>query len=203
MPYKNIFANLTYESCDMPGGFYSDKHDFLCSLDDIPRSNEFYDAVVLTQVLEHVKNPKNVLCEINRILKKEGKLLLSVPLNGPLHGEPWHFYHFTHHGIQELASDCNYEILSIEKIGGSFWALGKRLPESFRRIFKQFDPFRAKKRNKSSFKYLLLNFALLPFYIFFYLPSAYIIRPLFYWCDKLDFEKKYTLGYTVVLKKIN
>ncbi len=202
-PYKDIFLKFNYESCDMPGGFYSENHNFECDLSDIPKPDNSYDVVVLTQVLEHVPSPKDVLSEINRILKKDGRLLISVPLNGPLHGEPWHFYHFTHYGISELAKSCNYNIISVEKIGGSFWSLGKRIPDSFRKLFKQFDPFRAKKRNQSIHFCIAMNVLLLPIYILAYLPSAYIVRPLFYWLDKLDHEKKYTLGYTIVLGKLN
>ncbi len=39
-----------------------------------------FDAVIFTEVLEHVNlHPQLVLCEINRILKKGGTLILSTP----------------------------------------------------------------------------------------------------------------------------
>ena len=93
-PYKHIFTRHIYESCDIPDGFYAQKHDFICTLDSIPKPDFHYDAVLLTQVLEHVPDPEKVLREIRRILKPGGKLLVSVPLNGPLHGQPWHFFQF-------------------------------------------------------------------------------------------------------------
>ena len=198
-PYKSIFAGLNYESTDMPGGFYQEPHDFECHLDAIPRADASYDAVVLTQVLEHVPDPWAVLAEIRRVLKPGGRLLLSVPLTAPLHGEPWHFYHFTHHALLDMARRSGFVVEDLEKMGGAFWVLGKRLPDAFIKLFKQYDPFRARKRGQNVVANVALNIVLLPLLVFGYLPAAFLLRPLFYWLDALDRLKDFTLGYTLVL----
>ena len=200
-PYKRIFDGLNYESTDMPGGFYKMKHDFECELHDIPKPNDHYDVVVLTQVLEHVPDPQATLSEIYRVLKPNGKLLISVPLNGPLHGEPWHFFQFTHYGLNQLALNTGFHITEIEKIGGTFWLIGKRLPIAFSQLLKQYDPFRAKKRGQNVVFSTLISFLLLPTWFIFYLPAAYIIRPFCYWLDYLDRQKILTTGYTAVFIK--
>ena len=202
-PYRKIFSRCIYQSTDMPGGFYSDPHDFECFLDDIPKSDDTYDAVVLTQFLEHVPDPWTVMKEIKRVLKPNGRLLLSVPLTAPLHGEPWHFYHFTHYALFDMAKKIGFEVRDSEKVGGAFWVLGKRLPDAFIKLFKQYDPFRAKKRGQSVLKNTLLNICLLPLFFIGYIPAAYILRPLFYWLDFFDKQKEFTLGYTLVLEKLN
>jgi SAM-dependent methyltransferase len=200
-PYQGLFKEHSYHSCDMPGGFYSTSHDFECFLDTIPVADNTYDAVVLTQVLEHTPNPGAVLAEINRILKPGGRLLLSVPLNGPLHGEPWHFFHFTHYGICQLSGQTGFTVTDCEKMGGNFWCLGKRLPDAFKKLLKQFDPFRAKKRGMGVAYCVAMTLAILPIYLIGYGASAYLIRPLFYYLDFLDYHKAFTLGYTAVLQK--
>jgi SAM-dependent methyltransferase len=200
-PYRSLFARHTYRSTDMPGGFYQEPHDFECFLHDIPQPDNQYDAVVLTQVLEHVPDPWATLKEIHRVLKPDGRLLLSVPLTAPLHGEPWHFFHFTHYGLQRMANMLGFVPQQFEKMGGAFWVLGKRLPDAFIKLFKQYDPFRARKRGQSSLSCLLLNVVLSPLFLLGYLPAAYVLRPLFYWLDALDREKSFTLGYTLVLVK--
>jgi SAM-dependent methyltransferase len=200
-PYSAIFKGLRYESTDMPGGFYKNKQDFECELHDIPKPNNYYDVILLTQVLEHVPNPQAILFEINRVLKPNGKLLISVPLNGPLHGEPWHFFQFTHHALNQLAINTNFHINQIEKVGGAFWFIGKMLPVAINQILKQYDPFRAKKRGQNVLFSSLISFLLLPIWFIFYLPAAYIIRPLFYWLDYLDRQKILTTGYTAVFIK--
>jgi len=201
-PYADIFTRHKYESCDIPQGFYTQKHDFVCSLDDIPKSDNYYDAVLLTQVLEHVPDPERVLKEIHRILKPNGKLLLSVPLNGPLHGEPWHFFQFTHYGLNELAKKTGYKINEIEKVGGAFWFFGKHVQDLPRKIMKSVDPGRARKRGQSVFFCLLASFSILPFWITSRIVLSWGMRPICYWLDRLDSNKDMTLGYTAVFAKI-
>ena len=200
-PYKYIFKDSIYQSTDMPGGFYDQPHDFECELHNMPKDDNSYDVVILTQVLEHVPDPEATLAEILRVLKPNGKLLLSVPLNGPLHGEPWHYFQFTHYGLDQLAKKTGFQISEIEKVGGAFWLIGKRLPVAFNKLLKQYDPFRAKKRNQSIALAIFMSLLLLPTWFVLYLPSAYIIRPLFYWLDYLDREKSFTTGYTAVFVK--
>jgi SAM-dependent methyltransferase len=200
-PYKDIFSGLVYESTDVSSGFYEQSHDFECELHDIPKDDNTYDVVLLTQVLEHVPNPEEVLLEIYRVLRNNGKLLITVPLNGPLHGEPWHFFQFTHYGLNQLASKTGFNIIEIEKIGGAFWLIGKRLPVALNKLLKQYDPFRAKKRKQSVVFCILMTALLLPVWFFLYLPSAYIVRPIFYWVDYIDREKSFTTGYSAVFVK--
>ena len=135
------------------------------------------------------------------MLKPNGKLLISVPLNGPLHGEPWHFFQFTHYGLNQLALNTGFHITEIEKIGGAFWLIGKRLAIALSQLLKQYDPFRAKKRGQNIVFSTLISFLLLPTWFIFYLPTAYIIRPFCYWLDYLDRQKILTTGYTAVFIK--
>jgi len=46
---------------------------------NIPENDNFYDIVVCSEVLEHLINVRHCLTEINRILKKEGELIVTVP----------------------------------------------------------------------------------------------------------------------------
>lgn len=40
---------------------------------------ETFDCVVCAEVLEHIKNPYSFLCDVYKILKKDGTLILSTP----------------------------------------------------------------------------------------------------------------------------
>ena len=40
---------------------------------------EVYDVVSLLQVIEHLYNPKNVIQDAHRLLKKDGKLYIACP----------------------------------------------------------------------------------------------------------------------------
>jgi SAM-dependent methyltransferase len=201
-PYAPLFKRQRYQSCDVPGGFYKIKHDFECYLDDIPQPDASYEVIALTQVLEHVPDPEKVLKELARITKSDGKLLISVPLNCPLHGEPWHFFNFTHYGLAELANRSGWRIEQCEKLGGAFWILGKRLADLPHKLIKSVDPFRAKKRRQSILACIFWTLAFLPFWLVLMPILSYIIRPLCYWMDRFDIEKSFTFGYTAVLRKI-
>jgi len=45
----------------------------------IPFRDDFFDSVVSFHVLEHLKEPEVAIREFRRVLKKNGKLILSVP----------------------------------------------------------------------------------------------------------------------------
>ncbi len=45
----------------------------------LPFADESFDTVICSEVLEHVSQPSNALTELNRVLKKDGELAVSVP----------------------------------------------------------------------------------------------------------------------------
>ncbi|MFH1691504.1 MAG: class I SAM-dependent methyltransferase [Candidatus Omnitrophota bacterium] len=45
----------------------------------LPFADSSFDYVLLAEVIEHLKNPYAVMQEIGRVLKKEGKLVISTP----------------------------------------------------------------------------------------------------------------------------
>lgn len=48
----------------------------------LPCQDESFDAVVITEAIEHLENPFQAMREINRVLKPGGCLLLTVPNYG-------------------------------------------------------------------------------------------------------------------------
>lgn len=52
-------------------------------IDELKFSKQFFDYVVILEVLEHVRPSKlfSSLKEVKRVLKREGKIIVSVPLN--------------------------------------------------------------------------------------------------------------------------
>ena len=54
-----------------------------------PFSDGEFDAVLTSEVLEHVFNPDEFLSEINRVLRDDGVLLLTVPFVWDEHEQPF------------------------------------------------------------------------------------------------------------------
>ncbi|MFC1797494.1 class I SAM-dependent methyltransferase [Pseudomonadota bacterium] len=84
-------------------------------------ANDSFDIISLWHVLEHADQPKTLLSEARRVLKTDGKLLLSVPnfssLEARLGKQNWfhldvprHITHFTQDGLQTTLDATGWEI---------------------------------------------------------------------------------------------
>lgn len=61
----------------------------------IPLPDDAVDHCLATEVLEHVPDPERLLREAWRVLKPEGRILLTVPFLWPLHCIPNDHYRYT------------------------------------------------------------------------------------------------------------
>ena len=77
---------------------------------DITRLNshipdESYDALMCTEVLEHVVDPFAAIRELRRIVKVGGHILFTTPLNARIHGPVPDCWRFTEFGLKVLFRD--------------------------------------------------------------------------------------------------
>ena len=71
--------------------------------DHLPFENERFDLVCLFDVLEHVNNDHQALVEVGRLLKAEGKALITVPAYQWLYGaHDRAHHHFRRYAKTEL-----------------------------------------------------------------------------------------------------
>lgn len=84
---------------------------------NLPIESDVFDFVLLMNVLEHVYNHKSFLGEINRILKKEGKLVGFVPFLIAFHADPEDFYRYTHTCLKKLLEETGYNEINLTLIG--------------------------------------------------------------------------------------
>jgi len=71
-----------------------------------------YDCIVCMEVIEHTVNPFDTIKEIRRILRHEGFLLISAPLNWRIHGPSPDCWRITEHGWNALLRD--FDIIEID-----------------------------------------------------------------------------------------
>jgi SAM-dependent methyltransferase len=122
-PYKAFFTNVSeYTGLDYinEGHCHKDENiDVLYDGKEIPFPEEHFDSLLSTQVLEHVENLDFTLNEWYRVLKPNGRLLITVPFCGEEHELPHDYRRFTANGIEELLSDKGFRCLEIKKLGSS------------------------------------------------------------------------------------
>jgi SAM-dependent methyltransferase len=82
-----------------------------------------FDLVLLLDVLEHVRDPACVLGEVRRLLKKNGRLVVSLPFLYREHETPYDFMRLTAFGLQDLLARHDARILSLRKVGNSYYTL--------------------------------------------------------------------------------
>jgi len=59
--------------------YYPGPHYFIGSAGKLPFEDEFFDAIIAYEIIEHVENPDEVIKEIYRVLKTGGLLFISSP----------------------------------------------------------------------------------------------------------------------------
>ncbi len=113
--------SVVYHGIDIASEFKGENITIQDITEGTSFENDSFDYIFCIDVLEHLKNPFFVLNEINRILKKEGLLILSVP--NPYHfkeiiwnllkikDEQGHIFSWTRQTMQRLAEFCGFRLL--------------------------------------------------------------------------------------------
>jgi SAM-dependent methyltransferase len=95
--------------------------DCLCNLrNNIPLQTEYFDTIIISDVLEHIPNPSNLFSEMYRILKKDGIIIINVPFFYWLHEMPYDYYRYSEFALKLFAKEHNFNIMVFETIGGVF-----------------------------------------------------------------------------------
>lgn len=82
-----------------------------------PFEDSHFDAVLCTQVLEHVPDCEEMISEIFRVLVPGGLLVVTVPFIYSEHGAPRDFRRLSLYGARELFSD-RFDVLELKGQGG-------------------------------------------------------------------------------------
>jgi SAM-dependent methyltransferase len=94
--------------------------DIVCDIANIPEANESFDAILCSEVFEHLPNPLKAIDEFSRLLKPGGKLIVTAPFASLVHFAPYHYatgfsrywyeFHLPTYGfkIEELTSNGDW-----------------------------------------------------------------------------------------------
>lgn len=124
---KALQPECGYTGLDFPttaSGMYGTRPDVFADGCRLPFVDGAFDTVLLLEVLEHVSDPVKALCEIRRVLKSGGLLLLSMPFLYPLHDAPHDYQRYTAPGLAHALSEAGLEARSLQPRNRGFEAAG-------------------------------------------------------------------------------
>jgi len=82
----------------------------------LPIQSDAVDGVIISNVLEHVREPEVVVAEIYRVLKAGGLAYVEVPFLVPYHPHPFDFQRYTLFGLRQLCR--NFEVIDEGVVAG-------------------------------------------------------------------------------------
>jgi SAM-dependent methyltransferase len=125
-PYRPLFNCVEYIGMDIQ----QEGHSHKCEQIDVfydgmtfPFPNESFDGVLCSQVVEHVFNPDVFLGEVCRVLKPDGKLLLTVPFVWDEHEQPYDYARYSMFGLKHLLNKNGFDVIAHQKTGDDFRVL--------------------------------------------------------------------------------
>lgn len=132
--YKKYCNHLNYISqdfCQYDGkgnssGLQTEKWDYekidiISDITDIPIADESVDVILCTEVFEHISEPIKAITEFNRILKKNGKIILTAPVCSLTHFAPYYYYNgFSRYFYEYILKKEGFRIEKIE-YNGNFY----------------------------------------------------------------------------------
>jgi len=112
-PYERYFNSTEYIGLEVENTINKEEKsvDIFYKGDKIPFSDNEFDSVITSQVLEHVFNPQQFLAEINRVLKSNGKLLLTVPFIWDEHEQPFDYGRYSSFGLKDILEKNGFKII--------------------------------------------------------------------------------------------
>ena len=117
IPYRDFFgADVEYLAADLPGNPQATVT--IAADGTVPVADSSVDAVLSTQVLEHVDDPSTYLAECFRVLRPGGRMLLSTHGLMVYHPDPDDYWRWTTAGLQRIVREAGFDVVRFEGIMG-------------------------------------------------------------------------------------
>lgn len=116
--YREYVSDTT--CVDWPGSPHNNIHiDHFCDLaQPLPFADAQFDTLLSSDVVEHLPDPALAFCEMGRILRPEGVLILNTPFLYMLHEVPHDYYRYTRYSLERLTALAGLEVVELREIGG-------------------------------------------------------------------------------------
>lgn len=121
-PYEKLFNVTKYIGLDLQHSIHEVQYfaDVFYDGEKVPIKDEHIDSIICCQVFEHVFEPNIFLSELNRILKHNGKLLITIPFIWDEHEKPFDFARYSSFGIRYLFEKFGFKVNNLNKTASDF-----------------------------------------------------------------------------------
>lgn len=114
---------------DIDYGFYDASFiDLAGSADDLPLKDGEADAILSSQVIEHLPDPEKSIAEAARVLKSGGILFLSYPYLYPMHAPPYDFARLSEFALDRMLETHGLELVERRRLAGFWYLMGALTP---------------------------------------------------------------------------
>jgi SAM-dependent methyltransferase len=126
-PYRALIPAARYTGLDIDNAFTRGVGAAEVFYDGgaFPLPDAAFDAVLCSQVLEHVFTPEKFLAEIRRVLRPGGTLLLAVPFLWDEHEQPHDFGRYSSFGLRALLERNGFVVVEQRKSMADFGAVAQ------------------------------------------------------------------------------
>ena len=178
--YKDAILATAHEyiGVDWPCSLHENRNiDVFADLNKrLPFDDNYADAIVSFQVMEHLAEPAFFLSECGRILRPGCPLIITVPFMWHIHEAPHDYFRFTRYGLDYMLQQAGFSHISITENTG-FWQM---------MVLK--------------FNYHTLRFARGPLK-FIWIPLWWFGQVVSPFLDRFDKHPEETASYTVIARK--
>lgn len=94
--------------------------DTVTDAEYLPFGSGVFDAVICSELLEHVFSPGKVLEEVSRVLKPGGNIIACAPFMVGIHGDPYDYGRYTDSYWRRMLDELGYESITIHSQGGIY-----------------------------------------------------------------------------------
>jgi len=168
--FKKFCSHLNYISQDFgqyegnggiglqTGTWDNTKLDIISDITNIPLEDHSVDAIMCTEVFEHIPNPVLAIQEFKRLLKPNGYLIITAPFASLTHFAPYHFASGLSRFFYEHHLPLNGFIIDDLDLNGNFFEF---VAQETRRVSSIANKYSATKLNFIERRIIMMSLRLL------------------------------------------
>lgn len=131
-PWRDLMPSVVeYAAVDIDSSpeFGMRRHSDMQYYDGVrlPFADNSFDVILCTEVLEHVRDPASFLKDLNRVLRRGGTLILTVPWSARMHHIPYDFSRFSRFGLEANLQAAHFSEVEISERGNDIAVIANKL----------------------------------------------------------------------------